>query len=176
MTDVATFNRMPAPDAASMLRACCGAERWVDGMMARRPFDTIRVLLAAADEVFASLSLGDWRQAFDHHPRLGESGSAAGQDERERVWSAGEQAGMREAASDVRNSLAAANAAYEARFGYICIICATGLGAGDVLALTEERLANEPEEEMEVAADEQRKISRLRILKLFNEPGKGASS
>ena len=176
MTDVATFNRMPASDAASMLRACCGAERWVDGMMARRPFDTIRVLLAAADEVFASLSPGDWRQAFDHHPRLGESGSAAGQDERERVWSAGEQAGMRETASDVRTSLAAANAAYEARFGYICIICATGLGAGEILALTEERLANEPEEEMEVAADEQRKISRLRILKLFNEPGQGASS
>ena len=175
MTDVATFDGMPSAEATALLRACCGATRWVEGMLARRPFGTIRVLLTAADEVWGMLGPPDWREAFDHHPRLGEARSAAPQDERERAWTSGEQAGVRDAAPDVRAALAAANAAYEARFGFICIICAMGLGAGEIVTLTEERLRNEPEEELLVAADEQRKITRLRLLKLFHEPGKGAS-
>lgn len=175
MTDVATFDRMPVPDAGALLRACCGAERWVEGMLARRPFGAIRPLLSAADDIWQTLGPPDWREAFAHHPRLGETRSAAAQDERERAWSSGEQAAMRGAASDVRASLAAANAAYEARFGYICIICATGLGAGEILTLTEERLANEPEEELLTAAEEQRKITRLRLLKLFHDPDKATS-
>lgn len=170
MTDVASFDVLPATEAASMLRACCGASRWVEGMLVRRPFGTIRPLLVAADEVWASLGPADWREAFDHHPRLGETRSAAPQDEREQGWSAGEQSGVAGAAEEVRASLARANAAYEARFGYICIICATGLGAAELLTLTEERLANDPAAELLVGADEQRKITRLRLLKLFHEP------
>lgn len=176
MTDVATFDRMPAADARELLRACCGAERWVEGLLARRPFGEIRALLTAADEVWHTLGPSDWREGFDHHPRLGESGSATPQDEREREWSSGEQAGVRAAASDMRASLATANANYEARFGHICIICATGLGAGDILTLTEDRLANEPEEELPIAAEELRKITRLRLLKLFHDPDKAASA
>ena len=175
MTDVATFDRMPSSEAALLLRACCGATRWVDGMLARRPVGAIRALLAAADEVWATLGPADWREAFDHHPRLGEARSAVAQDERARAWSSGEQAGIRDAASDVRTSLAAANAAYEARFGFICIICATALGASELLTLTEERMANEPEEELPIAAEEQRKITRLRLLKLFHDPATEAS-
>lgn len=175
MTDVVTFDRMPAAEAAALLRACCGAERWVEAMVARRPFGTIRVLLSAAEDVAQSLGPADWREAFEHHPRLGDDRSVAAQDERARSWSASEQAAMHDAVDDVRASLDAANAAYEARFGYICIICATGLGAGEILALTEERLPNDPEEELMIAAAEQRKITRLRLLKLFHDPGKGAT-
>lgn len=174
VTDVATFDRLPAVQAAELLRACCGAERWVEGMVARRPFGSTRELLAAADAVWHLLGPGDWRQAFEHHPRLGESHTAVPQNERERTWSSGEQSGMEGAPPDVRASLAAANAAYEARFGFICILCATGLGAGEILTLTEERLANEPEEELPIAAEEQRKITRLRLLKLFHDPAKAA--
>ena len=174
VTDVATFDRMPAAQAADVLRACCGAERWVEGMLATRPFGTIRVLLTAADEVWQTLGPTDWREAFAHHPRLGESSTAVPQDERERAWSSGEQAGMQGTPTDVRASLAKANATYEERFGFICIICATGMTTGEILTLTEERLANEPEEELAVAAAEQRKITRLRLLKLFHDPVKAA--
>ena len=81
---------------------------------------------------------------------------------------------MADAGADERAVLAAANAAYEARFGYICIICATGMDVADVVLLTEERLRNEPDEELSVAAEEQRKITRLRLLKLFHDPEAGA--
>jgi 2-oxo-4-hydroxy-4-carboxy-5-ureidoimidazoline decarboxylase len=170
MTDVATFDRMPSQEAATLLRACCAATRWVDAMLARRPFGTIRPLLAAADEVWATLGPKDWREAFAHHPRLGEEPSAERQGARAREWSSGEQARIRGADAEVRAALAAANADYEARFGYTCIICATGLDAREILTLTEDRLLNTPGEEIRVAAEEQRKITRLRLLKLFHDP------
>lgn len=176
MTTVAAFDRLPASEAARLLRACCGATRWVEGMLARRPFGDIRALLAAADDVWSRMGPADWREAFQHHPRLGEARSAEPQDERERGWSSGEQSGMRDAVSSERAELAAANAAYEQRFGYICIICATGLGAGEILTLTRERLTNEPGYELAIAAEEQRKITRLRLLKLFHEPDKAVAS
>ena len=56
--------------------------------------------------------------------------------------------------------------AYEARFGYIFIVCATGKSADEMLAILERRLANEPVVELRIAADEQRKITRLRLAKL----------
>jgi OHCU decarboxylase len=172
MTDVATFDGMPPDLAAGILRACCGASRWVDAMLARRPFGTIGAALAAADEVWQALGPDDWREAFRHHPRLGESQSEAGQDERARIWSSREQSGVRNVDAGVRAELAAANAAYEARFGFICILCATALHAEEILTLTRERLRNEPEEELLVAAEEQRKITRLRLLKLFHDRSK----
>ena len=174
MTDIATFDRLPTEAANEMLRACCGATRWVEGMLARRPFVSILTLLAAADDVWSTMGPADWREAFEHHPRLGDSSGAAAQGERARTWSSGEQAGMAGAGTDERAVLAAANAAYEARFGYICIICATGMGVADIVMLTEERLRNEPDEELPVAAEEQRKITRLRLLKLFHDPEAGA--
>jgi OHCU decarboxylase len=176
MTTVAAFDKMPAGEAADLLLACCGARRWVEGMLVRRPFHLLGVLLGNADEVWSTLGPADWREAFEHHPRLGEMRSAAEQDERARAWSLGEQAGMREAGLEVRTALVAANEAYEARFGFICIICATGLSAGEILELTKERLANDLEDELPIAAEEQRKITRLRLLKLFHEPDKAAGA
>jgi OHCU decarboxylase len=174
--DIATFDWLPPDEAAEMLIACCGARRWVDGMIVRRPFGDIHSLLAAADAVWRAMGPADWREAFAHHPRLGESRSAAPQDDRARFWSSAEQAGARSADASMRAELASANAAYEERFGFICIICATGLHAEDILHLTRERLKNEPDDELTVAAEEQRMITRLRLLKLFNTPDTAAAS
>jgi OHCU decarboxylase len=172
MTTVTTFDSMPADEASDLLIACCGSRRWVEGMVSRRPFHVLGVLLGNADEVWNGLGPADWREAFAHHPRLGESTSAAPQDERARAWSAGEQAGMVDNGLEARTALAAANEAYEARFGFICIICATGLSSSEILELTKERLANDLDDELPIAAEEQRKITRLRLLKLFHEPDK----
>jgi 2-oxo-4-hydroxy-4-carboxy-5-ureidoimidazoline decarboxylase len=170
MTTLAELDAMSNASAAPLLRSCCGATRWIDGMLIRRPFGTLPALLAAADAVWWSLDEADWRDAFAHHPRIGETQSAALQDERARGWSGSEQAAIADAASDVRRQLAEANAAYEARFGWICIIYATGKSAEEMLAMTQMRRLNTPATELRVAAEEQRKITRLRLEKLFDAP------
>jgi OHCU decarboxylase len=110
--------------------------------------------------VWWSLGPDDWREAFAHHPRIGE---------RAEGWSAAEQAGVAGAAGDVRAQLAAANRAYETRFGHIYLVRAAGRGADELLALARARLANDAETELRVAAEEQRQITRLRLERLFAE-------
>ena len=143
-------------------------------MTAARPFDTAAAIGATADAVWWSLDRADWREAFAAHPTIGSgasgrsggSGRSHGLDTSE--WSAREQAGVASASAGLRERLAAANREYERRFGYIFIVCATGKSADEMLAILEQRLANDPETELRVAAEEQGKITRLRLLKLLD--------
>ncbi len=82
------------------------------------------------------------------------------------AWSAGEQSGMQSAADEAKARLAVLNAEYEARFGYIFIVCATGKSASEMLALLKWRMTNDAERELPIAAAEQRKITGLRLAKL----------
>jgi 2-oxo-4-hydroxy-4-carboxy--5-ureidoimidazoline (OHCU) decarboxylase len=59
------------------------------------------------------------------------------------------------------------NRAYEERFGHIFIVCAAGRSAGDLLSALERRLQQQAEEELHEAAEEQRKITRLRLARLI---------
>jgi OHCU decarboxylase len=88
--------------------------------------------------------------------------------ERGSAWAAREQSGVERAHDDVRADLAAANREYEQHFGYIYIVFATGKSAERMLALARERLRNDPDIELRVAAEEQRKITRLRLDKLLD--------
>jgi len=126
-------------------------------------------MAAKADTVWAALAPADWREAFASHPRIGASGTAggAGGAGGERAWSAEEQRGVADADDMTRTRLAQANREYETRFGYILIVCATGKGPGEILGLIEQRLTNDPAVELAVAAEEQRKITRLRLEKLL---------
>lgn len=138
-----------------------------------RPFASVDALLIKADECSTSLQPDDWLEAFRAHPRIGESAAAgAGRPDGSggSNWAAQEQAGMRDASETVRKRLAEANRQYEARFGYIFIVCATGRSAGEMLSIVEERLAHDHDRELRVAAEEQRKITRLRLEKLLEAP------
>jgi OHCU decarboxylase len=174
--DVAELDAIPRARAADLLRACCGSKAWVSTMLDRRPFRSRDTLLRVADEVWSALDAPDWLEAFAHHPRIGESKSAAPQDDRARGWSADEQSGVRDVAPAVRAGLARANASYVKRFGYLCIICATGKGAEELVSITEARLANDPATELSVAAEEQRKIMRLRLEKLVAPGSSGVAT
>ncbi len=162
---------MPQAGAEHVLLACCGARRWARAMVERRPFSSRDALLAAADDVWRDTGPDDWREAFAAHPRIGERAPATAgvADDPARTrsagWSAGEQEGAAGAAAETRERLAAGNRAYETRFGYIFIVCATGRSAEEMLAMLESRMENAPDEELRVAAEEQRKITRLRLEK-----------
>jgi 2-oxo-4-hydroxy-4-carboxy-5-ureidoimidazoline decarboxylase len=166
---VAELDAMAEPQATTLLAECCGASRWVLGMLARRPFGSRAAVLSAADEIWRSLDPSDWLEAFSHHPRIGEQNSAMPQSERGSAWAAGEQSGVERADDEVRAALAAANREYEQRFGYIYIVFATGKSVEEMLALARKRLRNDPEVELHAAAEEQRKITRLRLDKLLDK-------
>jgi OHCU decarboxylase len=162
------LNALDPAGATAVLRACCGASRWVEDMVARRPFASIEDALAAADEAWADTAPDDWREAFSHHPRIGERRSAVAQDARGAAWSSAEQRGVAEA-DWARGELARLNGEYEAKFGYIYIVCASGKGADELLAILRRRLQNEASAELRVAAGEQHQITRLRLRKLLSD-------
>jgi allantoicase len=156
------------PSAAEAeLRACCASTRWVRAMLARRPFHSVSALFAAADEAWSSTGPDDWHEAFRAHPRIGESRAQAAQSATAQGWSSQEQSGTRNATEATRAALVEINRAYEARFGFIYIVCATGKSADELLAIARARLDNDPESELRTAAAEQHKITRLRLEKLL---------
>jgi allantoicase len=161
------FNSLADKKAAAALLDCCGSQEWVRRMLASRPFLSADELTQAADEIWNSLSRKEWLRAFRHHPRIGGKKAQSKQSANAGKWSAKEQSGVAPAARDTRAALAAANRAYEAEFGHIFIICATGKSAEEIQQELQRRLGNDRETELRTAAEEQRKITRLRLEKLL---------
>ncbi len=152
--------------ARAVLHRCCAARRWVEGMLAARPFGAAEAVLTAADAVWSRMLPDDWREAMAAHPRLG---ARVEGDDPSAVWSRGEQAGVAHGEHAVRAALASGNRAYERRFGHVFLLCATGKGPEEMLAELEHRLVHDPKTELRVAAAEQAKITRLRLAKLARE-------
>jgi OHCU decarboxylase len=155
-----------ADRAAEALDSCCGSERWVAAMLARRPFGSRERLRQAAVEVWRALTPEDWKAAFARHPRIGEEAQASTQSGLGRRWSAGEQARVSRAGDPVRDALARVNRDYEARFGYRYIVCAEGRPAEELLEDARRRLGHSPAVEIGIAAEEQLRITLLRLDKL----------
>jgi OHCU decarboxylase len=152
------FNALPEGVAQAELLRCCGSRAWIGRMLDGRPYADAAALFTAAECAWWALERKDWLEAFAAHPRIGASGLAGRE--------AGEQAGMRDAADRVRQALAEGNDAYERRFGFTYIVCATGRSAADMADDLVHRLCHEPAEELRVAAGEQLKITRRRLENL----------
>ena len=160
-------NALPTVEAVAAFAQCCASSAWATAMAAQRPYRNPDALYETADRIWRDLGPDAWREAFDGHPRIGERKSAAARTATEARWSAEEQAAAQHADAAVSAELAAAQRAYEARFGHIFLICATGLSAPEMLAALHARVRNDPQTELRVAAEEQRKITRLRLEKLL---------
>ncbi len=132
-------------------------------MLARRPFGSRDALLTAAREEWWALAPDDWLEAFSHHPRIGDRAALAARFPATHHLSSREQAAVGDATEDVLTALADANQAYVDRFGFIFIVCATGKTANEMLELLRERLPNDRATELRIAAEEQAKITALRL-------------
>ena len=163
------LDALAEPDARAAFLRCCGSRRWAEAMARGRPYADEHALLAAAERAAGPLVRADWLEAFSHHPRIGDRGSLAERFPPTAGWSTSEQSGVAGAGEHVLRALLEANREYEARFGYIFIVCASGKSASEMLALLRERLPNQPEAELEIAAAEQRKITAIRLKKLLSE-------
>ncbi|QDS97105.1 2-oxo-4-hydroxy-4-carboxy-5-ureidoimidazoline decarboxylase [Adhaeretor mobilis] len=160
------LNEISDEAARDTLRQCCGSRWWCKLVAAERPFASKQELLAAADHVFDNMPREAWLEAFACHPKIGDMESLKMKFAGNRQWSSGEQSGMAAAEEATIARFAQANEEYEQRFGYIFIVCATGKTAAEMLALLEARLNNDSEKELKIAANEQRKITHLRLEKL----------
>jgi OHCU decarboxylase len=166
---LARLNAMTAEAAEAELSEVCGAPGWARVVAAARPFADRESLVRAAMAAWSALTPAAWIEGFMAHPRIGENRRVAGGAASE--WSRAEQAGMDAAADSTRGDLAAAQRAYERRFGWTYIVCATGRTPEEMLADVRARLANEPEAEIAVAAGEERRIGRLRLERILAEGG-----
>ena len=132
------------------------------------PFQNKNELLKMAKKIWFSLSGQDWLEAFSHHPKIGDIESLQSKFQKTAKLSESEQKSISHVSEDILKEIAEGNQLYEKKFGYIFIVCATGKTAEEMLALLNERLKNDPEAELLIAAKEQNKITRLRLEKLLD--------
>ena len=147
---LAWFNALGDEEVRDQLLRCLALRTWAESVVAGRPYDTLRHLMAKVDSEMDRLGDGDWLQAFAAHPRIGDRGGHAP------ATSEQEQSRVMQGADETLEALRAENRLYEERFGHVFLIAAAGRSAGDVLAALRERMTNDAATEIEVAAEEQR--------------------
>jgi allantoicase len=168
--DIKWLNSLPHDEAVKALLQCCGSKRWAEEMARARPFQGAANVISTANELLESLARDDWLEAFRSHPKIGKKKAAEPVSEQSRQWSGQEQAGVSNASRETLDVLATLNQAYEQKFGYIFIICATGKTSEEILAALRKRIKNDAETELPIAAAEQSKITELRLKKLVSGP------
>lgn len=165
---VSLLDEMHEASAGVLLLDACGSREWVRRMIDRRPFVTLSRVFEAADEEWGKLQPEDWLEAFRAHPRIGQ-GRIAGQSAASARMSESEQSAFVASDTPDRAGISRLNDEYAQRFGYIFIVCATGRTAAEIEAQLRSRITNPPEHELRVAAEEQRRITRLRLERGLEE-------
>jgi OHCU decarboxylase len=151
------WNGLPEEDAASVLLAFCGSRKWAHCVARARPIEGRGAFLRASEGCWSGLAEADWLEAIASHPAIGARNLVG--------LPAREQSAVRDAPAGTLDALAKANRDYRDRFGWTFLVCATGKTAEEMLSLCRERLHNDHRTELAVAAEEQKKITRLRIEK-----------
>ena len=167
--NLAWLNELTADEAEKAFLDCCGSTAWARRMAAGRPYAMLDDLYFAADKAWFSLPVADHLEAFASHPKIGSKRAAPDQPIKSAEWSKGEQASVDSADKAVREQLAEANRLYEDKFGFIFIVCATDKTAVEMLAICRARFGNSAATELQIAAEEQAKITEIRLNKLLEK-------
>ena len=159
------WNTLSADEAVHEILQCCGSKAWARGVSDRRPFVDEAALLAASDKTWQNLDESDWMEAFQSHPRIGESGAPKAATSQSAAWSSQEQQKVNVADDAVKAALEEGNREYERRFRRIFIVCATGRSADEMLEVLRRRLRNDEKTELHQSAEQQRQITHIRLKK-----------
>lgn len=162
------LNSLSANEARNSFLACCGSGEWATRMTESRPFGNRGDLMQTAETIWWSLSAKDWHEAFSCHPKIGAKKAAGPVQSIAQKWSEQEQSGVGNEPITV-NTLLELNRKYQETFGYIFIVCATGKSSAEMLTILKERIGNDEQKELRIAAGEQAKITKLRLEKLLNQ-------
>ena len=153
------FNRLSERQRMHLLFEVCSSTIWARRVLAGGPFRDAEALFDRADRVLAELPDAELDAALDGHPRIGAKA--------DNPSSAREQARVADATDAVKAELAEKNRAYDDKFGYVYLVCASGCTAEELLAILTDRLDNDPETERRVMRSELAKINRLRLERLL---------
>ncbi|HNA97136.1 MAG TPA: 2-oxo-4-hydroxy-4-carboxy-5-ureidoimidazoline decarboxylase, partial [Chitinophagaceae bacterium] len=66
------FNTLPRESLIAELSKCCGARAWVQRMLPFIPADDLVELLEDAESQWWLCNEEDWKEAFTHHPKIGD--------------------------------------------------------------------------------------------------------
>ena len=154
------LNHLTPEEIQQRLFTCFASDKWARRVAAGRPYADLGALLEAAERAWSELEPADWAEALAGHPRIGERGGNSP------VASEREQSAVRTAAAATLDQLAEENRRYEAQFGHVFLIAASGRSADEILVVLRKRMENDPVTEAKVAAGEHRKIARLRLAEL----------
>jgi 2-oxo-4-hydroxy-4-carboxy-5-ureidoimidazoline decarboxylase len=164
---LARWNSLDAAEAAREALPCCGSSAWAIALASKRPIADQTSLIEASEAIWQALPEQRWREAFDSHPRIGQKHAASHATAQSLQWSANEQQNV--SADDIAKlALEAAQHRYEQKFGRIFIICATGKSYGEILTALEARMQNDDSTELREAAEQQRQITHLRLIRWLN--------
>jgi 2-oxo-4-hydroxy-4-carboxy-5-ureidoimidazoline decarboxylase len=158
---------LPEEKLKEELTRCCGSAAWVNSMLPHFPVEDLVELLEESEEQWFDCSADDWKEAFSHHPKIGDTESLKKKFAATAEWAGNEQSGVTAASPQTLEELVKYNKEYEEKFGYIFIVCASGKTADEMLALLKERLSHKPDYEVLIAAEEQIEITKLRLKKLL---------
>ena len=163
---IADYDHLEASEKRFLLTQCCGSQKWVDKMIGLPPAEDLIDLFEEAEEMWYECNEDDWKEAFTHHPMIGDIDSLRKKFSNDQ-FAAKEQASINDSSEKTLQALAEGNHVYQQKFGYIFIVFATGKSAEEMLDLLNSRLNNDPEEEIKVAMEEQNKITQNRLQNLF---------
>ncbi|OHU18799.1 2-oxo-4-hydroxy-4-carboxy-5-ureidoimidazoline decarboxylase [Mycobacteroides franklinii] len=163
---IESFNELSDTQAIHWLYECCSSRIWALRVAAGRPFRDQEALFNRADLILAELTDADLDEALDGHPRIGERADNAA--------SRREQSGVTGADTAILDRLRERNTEYEKRFGYVYLVFANGRPAEELLAILEERLKNDPQNERRVMRMELGKINRSRLARMLSPAGRHA--
>ncbi len=161
------LNSLTEDEARTAFMKCCTASRWVDLMVANRPYSSVEGCQSIALDHWRDMSEKDVLEAFEGHPKIGDVSSLREKYASIKALASGEQSAVQEADDTTLQELAGGNTRYEKQNGFIFIVCATGKSAKEMLNLLEARLINDRDQELSIAAAEQAKITAIRIDKLL---------
>jgi 2-oxo-4-hydroxy-4-carboxy-5-ureidoimidazoline decarboxylase len=156
----AAFNALAEEDARARLARCLDVPRWVDEILAGRPYADGAALVARAEETARELSDAELAAALAAHPRIGERAGSSAHDPE---LSSREQSGVNAADHRLAERLADGNRAYEARFDRVFLIRAAGRSGEEILAELERRLGNTDADERAETVTQLREIALLRL-------------
>lgn len=144
------------------LEHCVKIPRWADEISAKRPFESRQAVLDFAEQQAKTWTWEEILQALNTHPRIGEKKAQASLSTKEQQFSAREQT-QAQTDQTTLDLILQANLQYEARFGYIFLIKATGLSSTEILAALHSRLKNDPMIEQQVVKQQLMAIALLRL-------------